>query len=95
MEAMGQPTTNRIIIKTIINLLTIAFISFLPLNCYLISFVVTNLQKECQRKEKRKKYIITMIYEVKTIFNSLAKSQKMAKWPSYYLLISQCFAHRA
>jgi hypothetical protein len=30
-----------------------------------------------------------MAYEVGIIFNSLAKSQKMAKWPSYYLLVSQ------
>jgi hypothetical protein len=30
-----------------------------------------------------------MAYEVGIIFNSLAKSQKMAKWLSYYLLVSQ------
>lgn len=33
--------------------------------------------------------MITVVYEVETILNSLAKSQKMAKWPSYYLLVSQ------
>jgi hypothetical protein len=82
MEAMGQQRANETTIKPIINLLTIAFISFLPLNYLLISFVFINLQKGCQGKEKRKKYIITMGYEVEAILNSLAKSQKMAKWPS-------------
>ena len=33
--------------------------------------------------------MITIGYEVKVFLNSLAKSQKMAKWPRCFLLVSK------
>jgi hypothetical protein len=89
MEAMGQPRTNKLIMLTVMSVLTIAFISFLPLNCFLLSFVSTNLQKECQRKQIQNNIINTAFYKVKNVLSPLVKWQKMAKWPSDYLLVGQ------